>query len=85
MYTDVTGNIGADVVPVIATLFIIVMVTATTIAVVVTVIKRLVNLHTDIVRRYIIKRVLTFVKVYDKSNVTCVYMHTVLVGLHYDS
>ena len=40
MYTDVTGNIGADVVPVIAILFIIVMVTATTIAVVVAVTKQ---------------------------------------------
>ena len=47
MYTDVAGNIGADVIPVIAILLIIVIVTVTIIAVIVAVIKRLVNLHTD--------------------------------------
>ena len=59
MYTDVTGHgdIGAEIGPVIAILFIIVMVTGIIIAVVVavTMIKRLVNLHTDCS--------LTFVKV----------------------
>ena len=45
-YTDITSNIGAEG-PVIAILFIIIMVTVTIIAVVVAVIKRLVNLHTD--------------------------------------
>ena len=51
MYTDVTnyGGIGAEIGSVTATLFIIIMITVIIIAVVVavTMIKRLVNLHTD--------------------------------------
>ena len=82
MYTVVAGNIGADVIPVIAILMllIIVMVTVMIIAVIVAVIKRLVNLYTDC-SMYKIKHVFDFMNIYHKLNVACVY----ILGLHYDS
>ena len=80
MYTDVTGNIGAEVGSVIAILFIIVMVTVIIIPVVVAVIKWLVNLHTDCTYIYN-QACIDFCESF-KCNM-CV--HTVLIGLHCNS